>query len=453
MSQRTIVHINDDFTSIIDVHEKKGHYTFSAPKHFSEPQEVSRYLLSKKNIYLLFSSDAPIEESITLPSIITNEATLLSALNTKLHDNHTTHEALILNRLHTDIDATGESATHYYEGLYEKEVLRAIAPVPNLEHLKCISTERYALFALAEHAFKGKSYLCVYTQEKKNLIIAVQNEILLFARIGILESTDEIEKVMEQISDINRTVSYVHQQFREAKFEFIAICGTIADGEIVPTHLQSLTGLHVTVLSPTLMVNGLGSNISQTTVLELGMLYVNASMSFIPDRVKAAREFYLGGMIGMALAFFLMLFGLYQSANSYVSYQESLNDYTTAETQLVQTLRHTDTLSTVQLQEITTQLKSSTPLNHHFIDDVIPFENLLKLIKPNELSFEEQNGTGKLAMSFKHTCKTLLELYLFEKNFKHEVSALRETHVLPTYQTDYNTLTFQSTLNIGGESQ
>ncbi len=448
MDSITIVRIHDAFTSITEVQKKRKEYSFSPPKHLTEPYEIAHYLASKKKIYLLFSSDTIIEESITLPSVIKNEATLLGALIARIQEDDTIHEKLILNRLYTTLDATGESAHHRYEGLYEKEVLSFIAPIPNLEYLSRISLERYALFALSEYAFKGKSYISVYTEEKRNLIVAVSNGILLFSRIGYIQSEDETEKIMEQISDINRTVAYAHQQYREAKFAFIAISGSVADGEMVPIQLHASTGLNVAVLAPTLIVNGLEPNMAQSTVLEIGMLFLDKTMNFIPDRVKAAREFYLGNNFAVLFAFLFMIFGLYQSHDAYSQYQESLSQYDTVESTLFQTLRRTNTLDDEQLKEIIAQLKSSTPLHHHLIDDLILFDNVLKLIKPQAVTFTEG---GELALDFKYQCKTLMDLYLFEKKFQHEVLTIKE--VIPTYTTDYNTLTFEATLKMGGVTE
>ncbi|MGZ9267501.1 MAG: hypothetical protein ACXW33_10395, partial [Sulfuricurvum sp.] len=247
-----------------------------------------------------------------------------------------------------------------------------------------------------------------------------------------------------------RTVAYAHQQYREAKFEFIAICGNVADGEIVPMQLNASTGLGVTVLAPTLIVDGLEPNAAQNTVLEIGMLFLDDNMNFLPNSVKAAREFYLGSAIAIAIAFAFMLFGLFQSHNAYTSYQASLDEYNTVESRLYQTLLNTDTLDKKQLQEITAQLKSSTPLNHHLIDDLILFDNVLTLIKPQAVSFTEG---GELTLDFKHQYKTLMELYLFEKNFRQETGRIKDTRVIVEYKTDYNALTFEATLKISSAVQ
>ncbi|MCX6060988.1 MAG: hypothetical protein NT103_01855 [Campylobacterales bacterium] len=447
MDSITIVRIHDDFTSITEAKNTRKKTVFSPQIHFTEPHEIANYLKSKKKIYLFFSSDNILEESIVLPSIIKNEATIRSALLAKIHDSGASPETLVLNKLYTTLDPTGESAIHRYEGLSEKEILIHIAPIPKHEYLRRISVERYALFALAQHAFKGRSYLCVYTEEKRNLIVAVDNGTLLFSRVGFMQSEDEIGQIMEQINDISRTVAYAHQQYREAKFEFIAICGNIADGEIVPMQLNASTGLGVTVLAPTLIVDGLEPNMAQNSILEIGMLFLDNTMNFLPNSVKAAREFYLGSAIAIVIACAFMLFGLFQSYDAYTSYQSSLDEYDAVESQLYQTLRNTDTLDDKQLQEITAQLKSSTPLHHHLLDDLILFDNVLKLIKPQGVSFTEG---GELILDFKHQCKTLLELYLFEKNFRHNVDTMKDTQVIAAYKTDYNTLTFEATLKRGG---
>ena len=450
MDSITIVHIHDDHTIITETKKTKSRYTFFPPKQFTQADEIAQYLKSKKKIYLFFSSDDIVEESITLPSVITNEATILSALISKMHENGGTHSKIIFNKLYTTFDTTGESAVHRYEGIYENEILTHIAPIPRHEHLTRISTERYALFSLAEYAFSKKSYLCIYTEEKRNLIVAVQNGTLLFSRIGFIQSEDETERVMEQISDINRTVAYAQQQYREAKFEFIAICGSIADGEIIPMQLYTSTGLNVTVLAPNLIVDGLDYNVAQKSVLEIGMLFLDKNMNFLPNSVKAAREFYLGSALAIFFAFLFMLFGLFQSHDAYTSYQASLDEYDAVESQLYQTLRKTDILDEKQLKEITSQLKSSTPLQHHLIDDLILFEPVLTFIKPKEVSFSEGS---ELIFNFKYQCKTLMELYLFEKDFRHKVSMITAAQVTPSYKTDYNTLTFEATLKTGSSEE
>jgi hypothetical protein len=157
----------------------------------------------------------------------------------------------------------------------------------------------------------------------------------------------------------------------------------------------------------------------------------------------------------MAIAFIFMLAGLYQSAAAYTAYQESLDEHDRIETKLFQTLRHTQTLDEAQLQEIVSQLKSSTPLHHHLIDDVIIFDPVLQLLKPHSVAFEEKAGKGKLTMVFKHEYKTLLDLYLFEKKFKQTVLGINSPlqKLASSYKIDYNTLVFESALTMGETEQ
>lgn len=453
MNRLTVVRPVDQLIQVFDVYEKRGFFTFQPPKQFTEPGELALYLTKKKKIYFLFSNDNVVEESITLPSVITNEATIESALNARIQDERGIHDKLILNCLGTSTDITGESATHRYEGLYEHEVLSAIAAIPNLEYLQQITTEPYALFALSEQIFQGRSYLCVYTSENKNLIVAVDDGVLLFYRTGVIAVENEIDRVAEQIRDISRTVAYAHQQFREVKFEFIALSGTIADAKAATVQLQMATRLNVTVLAPTLMVRGLDKYTAQNAILEIGSLYLPKTMNFLPDRVKAAHEFYRGSLIAVGVAFIFMLYALFQGLSAYHGYQESFDQYKLIESRLAQTLRHTDTLNERQLDEITEQLKSLTPLHEHFIDDLLPFENILNLLKPSTLTYDENNGSGTLVLKFKHQSNNLMDLYLFEKKFKHEVGAIKNVQFTPLYKTDYNALIFESTLEIGEKAQ
>lgn len=453
MNRLTVVRPVDQLTQVFDVDEKRGFFTFQPPRQFAEPGELALYLSKKKKIYFLFSNDNVIEESVTLPSVITNEATIESALNARIQDERGIHDKLILKCLGISTDATGESATHRYEGLYEHEVLSAIAAIPNLEDLRQITTEPYALFALSEQIFQGRSYLCVYTSEQKNLIVAVDDGVLLFYRTGVISVENEIDRVAEQIRDISRTVAYAHQQFREVNFEFIALSGTIADAKAATVQLQMATRLNVTVLAPTLMVRGLDKHSAQNAILEIGSLYLPQTMNFLPDRVKAAHEFYTGGLIAAGIAFVLMLYALFQGLNAYHGYQESFDQYKLTESRLSQTLRHTETLNERQLDEITEQLKSLTPLHEHFIDDLLPFENVLNLLKPNALAYDENNGSSILVLNFKHQSKSLMDLYLFEKKFKHEVSVIKNAQFTSLYKTDYNALIFESTLEIGEKAQ
>lgn len=448
MGTVTLVRLHDTFTSIIDVSSSRGIITFSPAKEFTENYDIVQYLKSKKKIYLVFSTENSYEESITLPSVITNEVTIKTAILAKIQEDDRIHEKLLFNRLYTTVDASGESANHRFEGVVESEVLDAISVVPNLEFVRRISTHPYALFSLTESIFSGKSYLCVYAQENKNLIIAVSGGVLLFSRVGVLQSDDEIEKIMEQISDINRTVAYAHQQYREAKFEFIVLSGIIADGEMASEQLYNSTGLGITALVPTLMVKGLEKTTSQNFIPDIGMLFLDKSMNFLPDRIKAAREFYIGGLIALGVAFFFMLFGLFQSYNAYEAYQESLDTYSTVESQLFRTLQKTDTLNDQELQEIIAQLKSSTPLHHHILDELIVLDKVLQISKPTTVTFDESKQS--LILEFSHRCNNLMELYLFEKNFKHTVTALQKPDIIPVYKTDYNTFTFGATLSING---
>lgn len=451
MSSFSIIRIHNDFASVIDVVDAKKRFSLMNPVYLQDSLEIASYLKTKKKLYILFETDNNIEETITLPAIIKNDATIRTALLTKINDDDRIKDKLLLNKLYTSYDTTHESATHRFEGFYEDDALKAISSISHLETIKRISTTPYALFSLSESIFGGKSYLCVYAQEKKNLIVAINHGVLLFSRIVDLQATDETERVMEQISDIIRTVAYAHQQYREAKFEFIAICGSIAEGEIAPMQLQASTGLNITAIDPALIVHAPKSLNTHDHLLEIGMLYLQKTMNFLPDRVKTAQEFALGHYLAMGIAFLFMLFGLYQGYDGYENYQNSLDEYDTINTQLTQTLRKTNTLDEAQLNEITAQLKSTTPLHHHFIDDMTLFKPVLTLLKPSSITFEENNGKGKVSLNFQRKFKTLLDLYLFEKEFKQAALTLKPqtSKVTPTYKTDYNLLSFESTLALG----
>jgi hypothetical protein len=177
------------------------------------------------------------------------------------------------------------------------------------------------------------------------------------------------------------------------------------------------------------------------------MLFLGNTMNFLPDRVKAAREFYLGGLIALGVAFVFMLFGLFQSYSAYGVYQESLDTYATVESQLFRTLQKTDTLDEQELQEIIAQLKSSTPLHHHLLDELIALDKVLVLIKPTSVQFDESKKT--VSLEFAHQCKNLMELYLFEKQFKSTVEMLHKSDMTAVYKIDYNRFVFGAALNVG----
>ncbi|MFZ2968494.1 MAG: hypothetical protein WA080_05495 [Sulfuricurvum sp.] len=446
MGALSLVRIHNDITTLLEITIRKGIYTVSRVKNFTTPHELSLYLASKTTVYLLFSTETILEEFITLPSVITNEATVQHAVLAKIYDNSKTAEKLILNKICTTVDSSLESATHRYEGVYESTLLSTIINIPKLEHLRRITLERYALFSIAEQALHGKNYLCAYTYEKRNLIIVVRSGVLLFSRMGEIQSSLPSEIILEQVNDIARTSAYAHQQYRDTKFECIAICGSVTDDEEVAQQLYTATRLNITTLAPTLMVKGLTAQEGQKHILEMGLLFLPPIMNFLPDRVKAAREFYLGNRISILFALFFMLFGISQSLSAYRHYEATLDEYREVQSTLFQTLQTTHTFDAKQLKEVTAQLESSTPLNHHIIDDLILFEPLLRLIKPQELTFTQG---GELILHFSHPFSTLRELYVFEQNFHHTTLTLKTTDLNTTYQTDYNKLRFEAIVKIG----
>ncbi len=446
MGALSLVRVHNDTTTLLEVHVHKGSYAITRVKNFKTAHELSLYLHSKKNIYLLFATETILEEFITLPSVITNEATVQHAVLAKIYDNSKTAEKLILNKICTTLDSSLESATHRYEGLYESTLLTAIIGIPQLEHLRRITLERYALFSISEQALHGKNYLCAYTYEKRNLIIVVRSGVLLFSRIGDIQSSLPEEIILEQVNDIARTSAYAHQQYRDTKFECIAICGSVTNDENVSQQLYTATRLNITTLAPTLMVKGVTAQEGQKHILEMGLLFLPPIMNFLPDRVKAAREFYLGNRISILFALFFMLFSIYQSYSAYTQYEDTLTEYQEIKSTLSSALHRTHTLDTKQLQEVTAQLESSTPLNHHIIDDLILFDPILHLIKPQELTFSQG---GELILHFQHPFSTLKELYLFEQQFRHTTSTIKATDLNTTYQTDYNKMVFESIVKIG----
>lgn len=451
MKKLSIVRFHDRQATLLDIHEEKGVYTFLPPIVIEDRDQLSPYLSNRSHILTYFSPQDDIEESVILPSVIKNEATILKTLTVKLHDDRLITESLVLNKVNETSDPTGESTQHQFEGLYEQQIFEAIAPISQWEHLDAVTSEAHALFSISEAMFKNKSYLSVYTQENKNLIVAISNGTLLFSRIGELQSSDEIEKVTEQISDINRTVAYAHQQYREAEFEFIAISGNIADGEMATIQLQAMTGLRVTVMAPTLMVRGLQTHTAQHHILDIGMLYLPPNRNFLPKRVKAIKEFNIGTKVSLLMGIFILSIGLYFSFTAYNDYRTSIDHYHATRSQLEQTLQRTKTLHSYELQKILALMNSSSDIDHHFVDSMILFDDLLKLIKPNETTYHHTPEGGVLRLDFSKKYSTLRELYLFEKAFKRAMDAIKPHNITitPVYKTDYSTLTFAATITSG----
>lgn len=451
MKKLSIVRFRNDQITLLDIEKSKKGFTFFPPIEVEEGVPLSQYLSTRTKISTYFSPLDTVEESITLPSVIKNEATILKALSVKLHDERLINEPLVLNKLYTLTDQTGESAHHHYEGLYEREIYDAIAPLTQWEHIDRISSEAYALFSISEEIFPNKSYLSVYTQNDRNLIVAVSKGVLLFSRIGELQSIDEIERVMEQISDINRTVAYAHQQYREEDFEFIAISGNIADGEMATIQLQAMTGLRVCVLAPTLMVQGLQLHNAQEFILDIGMLYLSEKMNFLPKRVKALKEFNIGTKIIFSVALLTLLMGMLFSFNAYLEYKSERTDYHNTRLQLEQTLRNTVTLDDHQLESVITLLGGSTEIDTHFLDSMIIFNELFELTSPSGVLYTHNTEGGVLALHFSKKCTTLRELYLFEKSFKQKIGSLKPQTLplTPIYKIDYDTLTFEATVTLG----
>jgi hypothetical protein len=444
----TIVRVYDEYAMVFDVHEKGGEFTFDSSKKFDTGAELSLYLTKKKTIYLLFYSQNVIEETITLPSVIKNEATILSALSAKIRDENSNEDNILVNRFAMTTDPTGESTTHFYQGLYEKEILGAIEPLGYLHTLKRISVERYALFALSEEIYKGRSYLSVYTTPHRNVIIAGHKGELLFARMGEFSYQDEFERISEQVLDISRTAAYAKQQYREVNLEFIVISGSMVDMSAAVAQVQASTQIGVSVLVPSLIVKGLDKRTAQHSILEIGILFLPKYLNFLPDRVKAAYEFHLGSWIASAFALLFMVFGFVEAYSGSERYQESLDQHTRTKSELTQTLRRTDTLDQKKLQEITAQLEILKPLHHSLIDDLLPLEKVLMFHKPEALNYQENEGSSTLSLDFTYESKSLMDLYLFEKEFKKKVAEIGESEMVASYKTDYTAMTFKSTLKV-----
>jgi hypothetical protein len=426
----------------------KANSRFMPPKHLKPMRNSPSSLRSKKNLYFLFATNDLLEESITLPSVIKNDATIITALKAKIRDDRALEDELVLHRFATTSDPTGESSTHFYQGLREKEILDAIIPLPHLHNLKRVSVERYALFALSEELYRGRSYLSVYTTPHRNIIIAGHKGELLFARTGEFTYQDDFERISEQVSDISRTVAYAKQQYRDVNLEFILIGGSMVDMSAAVAQVQSSIQTPVSLIAPSLIVQGLDKRHAQESILEIGTLFLPNHLSFLPDRVKAAHEFHLGSWVAIAVALVFMLYGVFMAYDASESYQESVEQHTLTESKLNQALRHTRTLEDKKIQEITAQLETLTPLHHAMIDDLIPLEEVLMVKKPHALSYQDTNGTGTLNLDFRYQSKNLMDLYLFEKEFKTKVAKIAQIEVTPAYKTDYSALTFESTLTI-----
>ncbi|MDO8453568.1 MAG: hypothetical protein Q7S59_03235, partial [Sulfurimonas sp.] len=253
--------------------------------------------------------------------------------------------------------------------------------------------------------------------------------------------------------EINQTIFYVQQQFRDIKFSTIVLSGFLATDEVIAKNIYMTTELPVTILYPNTFLKGMKNAQPQEYIIPLGNLFVPRNMQFLPDLLLALRQFKVVKQLLLAasvIALFVTSFLAYEKFNIYY---DSLKRYETIKSHLASMTLDVNTYS---LSELGTSLKNleitEKYLQRHPADIILALKPLIELQKPEVFNWKDKENTQELEARFIKSFDSLTALYQFEKKFMNEFENIDITIGL-TYSThtDYKKMIFNTVIGVQKE--
>jgi hypothetical protein len=442
------VYIQNDFASVLSIKKRRKSYHVLSDE-LVDINELSKYLKKKNNIFLSLEEEELIDEKVTLSSLIKNDNVIRSSILHKLRDS-LNNQPILFNYSKISYDKHDETITYQVDGVYEKKYLQTLTHVGEIDKIREATTSRFTLFGISKECIKTESFISVYTQANKVIVLAIHDNKLIFSRTSTVLVDTLSERQMAIVDEINRTVAYIHQQFREIKFTLIALSGSMSIDDIVPEHLYMLTQLPITVLYPNSFISGLENEKLQHYILALGTLFIPKELIFLPLNILQARQYSLLVQIILILSFITLIVSSFFTFESYTNYDNALNNYETIKNRLIRTVRNTDTYSQEELQKSWNHLQIAEKyLQYNPIDFILALKKLILIQEPSSLHWSLKDTTTNANISFEKSFQSLDALHQFEMQFNNIFNEINSTLSLKlSNKSDYKKLFFHNVIEI-----
>lgn len=411
--------------------------------------KLSAFLKNKKSYYITITQEEIIDEKIEIESAIKSDSVIRKIIYAKLTESGL-HKKIIFNYRPIDELKNSKKITYQVDGVYEDDCLRLLKKIDNHSEIKSVSTNKFALFGISCRCIQDNSYFSINTFEDKLIIIVVHNNTLIFSREYTIIASDSEERKKKFIEEITQTIAYTQQHFRDIKFSFIALSGSISVDDDILEHIYILSGLGVCTLYPNTFVKGVKNQELHDIIISIGGWLIPQKYQFIPTSVLGTNRYYKISKIIAVFSFILFLAASAFTYKQFEEYSKSFKEYEVIRNKAFELHKSTKIYSDKELLDYLDHIQiTKNYMQYHPIDSIAAIKPLIKLQKPQNITWDHNDDFMSISAPFKHSFNTLGELYDFEKLFFGFIDNIDKTsHTAYHNKTNYVTMDFNVAVTV-----
>jgi len=413
-----------------------------------EVSELASFIKDKKNLTISVLQKFEFSENIKVPIAIAKSRNIKNYLLYKIKESSPNIDVLFnFHKLPKQNDE--ENISYNIEAVDEKAYLDALDFVDDFSKIKSSTTSKFALLSLANQCIHEERYICVYTTATRIIVLAVEQQELIFSRTIVVELSSRETMQMDITEHITQTVSYINNQFRDIEFKTLVLSGSIAFDDIIPQHIVMFNNLNISVLYPNTFIKNINAEESQKHILSLGTALVSKSNQFLPKLILGIRQFNIAAAVGLVLSLILVFCMFYFTFNEYEKYTNLSSQNEVLKTKYSKVLSQTKMLPQKELEKYVNHISmvdkylKNTPVNTLAI-----LKPLIELSKPSKFEYKDENGLIYFKIDFEKSFEELINLYKFEKEFNKRLKDINSsTKINKNVIIDYKKLIYKVQLN------
>lgn len=444
------INIQKKFATVLLVQKKKDKYHV-LKDDVLDLDEVEEYLQDKKSLYIIIDVEELIEQDVTLPSAVQQKSAIKAYIIRKIKESLSSPD-IILHYHKISQNKEDDTTLYNINAVYESQYTEKLNLIDDWQKIQSASITKFALLNLSKQCFDYKKhggYFFVFTQGNVVSVLAIDHEgTLLLKRSNMITTVAEM-RYMQMVEEINQTINYAKQQFREVQFSTILLSGSMTLDDVIAEHLFVSNNLAIGVVYPNTFIKGLEREEPQNYITSIGAFFIEKKDQFLPDKLLRTREYTLATNLSLLVASLLFMFTSYTLLDKYIQYTDTTEQYENIKNRLVRMTQEADKYSFETLQSSAHHLEVAQKfLSHSPIDATLQLKPLIQIIKPSQFSFfldEMQEPNFQIEFEKKFT--TLEELYNTQNNFYNTYQELnKEKNFEITKTTDYSNLLFKITI-------
>lgn len=453
MSSFYSLSIDNGYISILNV-EKKEHIYIILEEKVLELSELATFLEIKKSVYFSCDQNFIIDEEVKVPVSIKNKSTIKNYLLYHLKKEKP-HSQFLFNHSKIQNQLDEENILYQVDGIDEEEYSKSLKVIKNWENIESASLSKFALLALSNLCIDEEAYISVYTSGNKVFVLVISGKEMLFSRANIVLSRTSESLQSEMTTEINQTISYVQQQYRDINFTLIALSGKMAVDDEIPKQLSMLSTLPICVLYPNHLVKNIKNEEGQFHILSLGNLFIPKKYQFFPRSLLGLKQFNLISNILLIVSTFILLTISYFTFNEYNRYSNLSYNYKNTKNKLINRIKQTKTLTLIDLEKSLNHLDIAEKYLKNYPSDIImPLKPLIMLLNPISWSWQYDETALTLDVKFEKKFQTLLELHNFTIKFNRLFKDINTTFTLSnTPIVDYKKFYYKTEVKITDKRQ